>query len=881
MVPCDANEVYVVCRDVTEHSDLIRRLQESERKYRLITERIFDVVWAIDMNLRFSFVSRSVTAVLGYEPKELYGISIEEFLDHKSVLRIRAQVRKRLEEAAVDPATAEIPFSVEMDLPHRDGHRIPMESISTLLLGEDGRPESMIGVARDITERRRAQSESKAAAEVLRKSEQRYKNLFEESPLALWEEDLSDLKAYFDELEDAGVQDFRTHFEDQPQSLIRCLERCRVIDVNKATLELFKAPSKEMLLGNLERIVPEEGMDGLLEEMVELAEGNWDYQGEIMQQDLTGEKKLCLVNISVVPGYEQDLGRVIVSLQDISRQRNNDRLAEIKYRIAESVMHAQDMSALFSSVHSIVSEYLTADNFIAGLLEEETDTLDPVYSQDQKECYEPIVGVSRVDSDCFAGSVIRSGLPLLMTGREISKRQESGVGKGRGVLPRCWLGVPMRSKNRVLGVLILQDYEDPNQYSKPDMDLLSFVAEQAALAVERKRYEDDLHDAMVAAEAASRSKSEFLANMSHEIRTPLTGIMGMAELIRSLGVTEEQGRYLNMLGQSGDGLLRLLNDILDFSKVEAGKLELHEEDFVVAELLDSVLSLFSVQVREKGLALEMEVNESVPAMLRGDHSRLRQILINLIGNGIKFTESGTVGVQVDTVRSEVPSENITLKFVVYDTGPGVPLEKQSSIFDSFTQADGSLARKFGGVGLGLAISNRLVSLMGGEISLFSEPGQGATFSFTIQLAPAACQVEHCDVEALQAVEKGGKKILLAEDNALNQLFMAKLLVKRGYEVVTVNNGQEALDALERDSFGCILMDVQMPVMDGEEATRRIRSSEKPWQDIPIIALTAHAMKGDRIRFIETGMNEYLSKPLSMDALEKVLLQVLGGTGGSK
>jgi len=884
VVPCSRDEVYVVCRDVTDHNRLIQQLQDNERKYRLITERISDVVWVMDMDLNFTFVSRSVSSVLGVSPEEVQGRSLAEVGTPESLVLVRDLVRRRLEMVNGDPATAVLPQTAEMELTHRDGHLVPLESISSMLLDDQNRPECMIGVARDISERRRAQAEMEDAAAVLRDSEKRYRNLFEESPLSLWEEDLSELKAYFDALKESGVWDFRAYFLEHPESLARCLALPRVIDVNKATLQLFKAPDKEMLLGNLEPLVFQDASDGFLDEIVELAEGNWEYRGEVVQRIMTGERKLCLVHISVVPGHEQDLGRVIVSLQDISQRRNNERRALIKYRMAESVVHAEDMQGLFARVHSVVGEYLQADNFLAGLLEEETDTLHPVYYRDQKDRYLPIEKAGDPKTTGFSCSVIRSGLPLLMTGREIRRGLRDGTRKGRGILPECWLGVPMRIKDRVIGVLVVQDYEDPDRYSKVDMDLLAFVAEQVALGVERKRYEDALRKAKVAAEAASRAKSEFLANMSHEIRTPLTGILGMSELIRSLGVNQEQEKYLELLAQSGNGLLRLLNDILDFSKVEAGKMELMESDFVLEDLLESVYSLFTLQAGEKGIDLRMRVGKDVPSMLRGDDSRLRQVLINLMGNAVKFTESGLVELRVDVLQPEesAPSpEGVFLVFSVRDSGPGIALEKQDRIFESFTQADGSLARRFGGVGLGLAISSRLASLMGGRIDLESEPGNGATFSLHVRLA---CVGNRCAYEVpKQGVRPGGHggRILLAEDNTLNQLFMAKLLAKRGYGVVTVKDGQEALEALAREPFDCVLMDVQMPVLDGEEATRRIRASKEPWSTIPIIALTAHAMKGDRARFLQAGMDEYLSKPLSMDALEEVLIRVRGRAGGEK
>jgi signal transduction histidine kinase/ActR/RegA family two-component response regulator len=380
----------------------------------------------------------------------------------------------------------------------------------------------------------------------------------------------------------------------------------------------------------------------------------------------------------------------------------------------------------------------------------------------------------------------------------------------------------------------------------------------------------DLARARQEAEASNRSKTEFLANMSHEIRTPLNGILGMLQLLSRTHLDEDQKDSVFTAIRSSRRLTQLLNDILDLSRIEAGKLRLEAAEFHFADLRDSVRDLFAIPARGKGLELTFDIDEAIPSHVVGDEGRLRQILFNLVGNAVKFTSRGSIAVRARRADSD---GGMAVVFTVADTGVGIPRERQSDVFQPFTQVDGSPVRSHGGVGLGLAIVRRLVDMLGGSIAMHSVPGQGTAIAVTVPLAAGTSVCTVCEETPVAMVR--GRRILVVEDDRINQLALTRMLGKLGHVPTVADNGRAALDILQRESFDCVLMDIQMPVMDGLEATRRIRARVHPDipADLPVVALTGHAMAGDRERFLAEGMTAYLSKPVDMDALARVIAEV--------
>ena len=809
-------------------------------------------------------------------------------------------------------------------------------------------------------------------------SEARYRSLFHNSPVPLWENDYSEVKTRLDQLRAAGVTDFREYFEKCPEAVRECAEKVKILDVNQAALHLYGATSSQELLVGLSAIFANETYDTFLRVLMAITGGKTAVSLETSVKTLQGKRRRIMLKWAVATGREKTLGRVYVSNLNITkRTRAEHRLRIEKARaqeyvnIADAILLALDGNGNITLLNRKGYEVLgypqgslNGRNWIETCLPaRERERLLPAFRQlaagnvhavehlentvltrtgnerlvawhntaifdqtgtltytlssgeditDRKKKEEELrqlsdrlslaVGAANVgiwDMDLVNDHLVWDDAMFRIYG--ISPDRFSGAQDAwtAGVHPDDW---PRANEEIQMALRGEKDFDTEFRVIWPDKSV-HYVKANALVQrdplgkpvrilgtnwdiTDRKQAEAELVEATRAAQAANRAKSEFLANMSHEIRTPMTAILGYSELLACPDLPpKEQGNFVEGIQRNGKALLELINDILDLSRIEAEKLTLDKEDCPLRQIIDDVMSVVRLRAEEKGLNLEVDYGFPVPETIRTDPARLRQILVNLLGNAVKFTSQG--GIRMMLRYLDAGGNTPRMLFAVSDTGIGIPADKVSQLFHPFTQVDGSASRHYGGAGLGLAISRRLAHALGGEIAAASELGKGSTFTLTIDVGPregvSMLEAPHAVLTAggesmpndLASSLRG--RVLLAEDDPEIQQLVGLFLRHTNLAVTVAENGQLACEMAEQSRaegrpYDLILMDIQMPHMNGYEATRQLR--QRGWKG-PIVALTARAMSGDREKCLAAGCDDYIAKPFITARLWDVCAQRLG------
>jgi two-component system sensor histidine kinase/response regulator len=672
----------------------------------------------------------------------------------------------------------------------------------------------------DISKRKRIESDQKL-------SETRYRGLFEDSPVSLWEEDFSAVLQYINSLKKKGVVDFHAYFHNHPKAVSKCVGLIKILDVNKATLSLFRAASKEELIENLDKVFRIETQEELINEFVIIAEGKTEFEWIGSNYSLAGDRKKVNLSWIAAPGYEQTLAHVIISMVDITEtEKAKNEIRKQKQYFEMLFVNSPVAIVVLDNESKIVSSNPAFEELF-GFSRDEILGKDIDLLVTKEESYDEAVEITQ---QALFGAIHRIG----------KRYQKSGSPVNVEIF-----GIPVVNGEQIgaLGI-----YHDITELIRARQD----------------------------AEEANLAKSDFLANMSHEIRTPMNGVMGMLELAMDTPLTSEQKEYLGIALQSADSLMILINDILDFSKFEARGVELEKINFDLRSTVENAAYNLSKRAQDKGLEIACLIDPEMNTFLHGDPGRLRQILVNLIGNAIKFTDQGEIVISAESINDN--PDHTTIHFSIQDSGVGIPANRLNAVFERFTQADGSTTRKFGGTGLGLTISKQLVEAMGGKIGVESTIGVGTNFWFDIpferqNLASIPTMLIERETVILKEIH-----ILGVDDSKTNRTILTKMGEGLGCRIETVPNGIEALiklrsSAREGDPFAVVFMDMQMPGMDGEQTIKEIKA-DPDINEVKVIILTSIGTQGDASRLESLGISGYLLKPVRWSLLAEALISVM-------
>ncbi len=558
--------------------------------------------------------------------------------------------------------------------------------------------------------------------------------------------------------------------------------------------------------------------------------------------------------------YKLSSGEIVAVYQDVTQRKRAELAQKIVYNISNAVNTSINISDLIAQIQKEVGKIMDASNFYVALYDEKTDTLEMPYYFDEKDSYRRVTA-----KNTLSKIVIKSGSSLLANGEVKRRFEQEGKLVRQGSHSKVWLGVPLKNADTVIGVVAVQNYENENAYSEDDVKMLEFIAGQISISIQRKKFEDNLKDALKKAEESDRLKSAFLANMSHEIRTPMNGILGFASLLKEPNLQgEEIRKYVDVIQISGNRMLNIINNLIDISKIEAGQMKLYIDACNVNEQLEYLQDLLSPETYKKQLTVHMlpglPDHESV---IQTDPDKLYAVLSNLLKNAVKYTHEGSI--EFGYVK-----KGKVLEFFVKDTGIGILEERQAAVFDRFVQADIEDRKVYEGAGLGLAISKAFVEMLGGKIWVKSTEGVGSEFYFTIPYKTFASDITKSLEKKLPTNDSDDgshvKKacFLIVEDAPVSTAYLSEIIKIFSTNIYFAENGKEAIEMFNKHpEIDIILMDMKMPIMDGYEATKKIKEINK---EVVIIAQTAHALKNDREKTIAAGCDDYIAKPVNKNEL---------------
>ncbi len=816
-----------------KRADLLERLGD-------LYDKAPVMLHSIDGSGRLLSVNARWLEVLGYDREEVLGRPLVDFFTEESRRKTLAFLPRFFQEGRVKCRPCR--------LVAKDGRILDVLLSAVGECDDAGNFVRSLAVVEDVTNRRRAEQALEASEEL-----------------------------------------FRLAFESANEGLCIMDPDGAFLLVNEALCRFFGYSESRLLDMTVDDLTfPEEEGASLRHVTAAVAKGQDQFRCERRYRHASGRAIWARVSARLLRDARAAPRFFISHVQDITEARRNAEQLRLHAQTLEALLRLSRMpdAGLADIGRFVLSRAVALTGSEIGfvaLLEEDGKSFRLLASDSSTEGAEAcdVPGVPEPFSIAGGGAWTQAywtGRPHVVNDYETPHVGKKGLPPGHRPLRR-FLVTPALDNG--LARLLVAVANKPEDYDEADSHRLSLLGEGILGHIKNRRREQDLERARSEAEAASQAKSGFLANMSHEIRTPLSGIIGLTQMTLGQNPRPQIRENLELILDSSRSLLAIVNDILDFSKIEAGKMEFTPVDFDLREALDRTMKPFQFSFRQKGLKLSVRISPDVPDVLHGDPDRLMQVIRNLVGNALKFTERGEVTIEVRLLRADDP---LLVECSVRDTGIGIPEDRLPELFQVFSQLEASRAKRFGGTGLGLAISKRLVEMMGGTIQVESRLGQGSLFAFTVALRPAqeAAADAYLQPTASQPTGFAGLRVLLAEDNQVNRLFLRHFLLEAGCEVQCAGSGGEVLDLLVGATFDLVLMDIQMPEMDGMEATRRIRegAAGEAVRSLPVVALTAYSMKGDRERFLSAGLDDYVSKPVDVGELFMVMRRVLERPGGA-